>query len=101
MIRVVLPFHLRRLAGLPEAGDTEVLLEGSPLTTDELLTLLERRYPVLRGTIRDTGTLKRRPMVRFFACGEDISLESQERELPQQIRAGQEPFLINGAIAGG
>ena len=96
-----MPFHLRRLAGLPEAGDHEVILAGEASTVAELLTLLEERYPVLRGTIRDTATLRRRPMVRFFASGEDISLEPQEIALPEAIRAGQEPFLIIGAIAGG
>jgi hypothetical protein len=98
MIRVVLPFHLRNLARV----DGEVLLEvAAPVTVRAVLDALEARYPVLRGTIRDHGTLKRRPFVRFFACKEDVSLEPPETPLPGEIVSGAEPFLIVGAIAGG
>jgi sulfur-carrier protein len=98
MIRVVLPHHLRTLA---KVGDeVHVDLNGS-VTVEAILDALENRYPVLRGTIRDHGTLKRRPMVRFFACGEDISHQSLEIPLPDAIAEGTEPFIIMGAIAGG
>jgi hypothetical protein len=98
MIRVVLPFHLRNLARV----DGEVQLEvAAPVTVRATLDALEARYPVLRGTIRDHGTLKRRPFVRFFACKEDVSLEPPETPLPGEIVSGAEPFLIVGAIAGG
>jgi sulfur-carrier protein len=98
MIRVVLPFHLRNLARV----DGEVQLEvESPVTLNAVLDALEARYPVLRGTIRDHGTLKRRPFVRFFACKEDLSLEPPETKLPDEVVNGKEPFLIIGAIAGG
>jgi sulfur-carrier protein len=98
MIRVVLPHHLRTLA---KVGDeVHVDLNGSP-TVKSLLDALENKYPVLRGTIRDHGTLKRRPLVRFFACGEDISHESPDAPLPGAIVKGTEPFFVMGAIAGG
>ena len=98
MIRVVLPYHLRNLARV----DAEVQLEVSePVTVCSVLDALEARYPVLRGTIRDHGTLKRRPFVRFFACKEDLSLEPPETKLPDAVVSGGEPFLIVGAIAGG
>lgn len=98
MIRVVLPFHLRNLARV----DGEVELEvASPVTVRAVLDALEARYPVLRGTIRDHGTLKRRPFVRFFACKEDLSLEPPETVLPDSVVNGAEPFLIVGAMAGG
>ena len=98
MIRVALPFHLRTLARL----DDEVRLEvAGPVTVRAVLDALEARYPVLRGTIRDHGTLKRRPFIRFFACKEDVSLESPETPLPDDIANGAEPFLIIGAMAGG
>ena len=98
MIRVVLPFHLRNLARV----DGEVQLEvESPVTLGAVLDELEVRHPVLRGTIRDHGTLKRRPFVRFFACKEDLSLEPPETKLPDDVISGKEPFLIIGAIAGG
>ena len=97
-IRVVLPFHLRNLARV----DSEVQLEvEGPVTVRSVLDALEARYPVLRGTIRDHGTLKRRPFVRFFACKEDLSLEPPETKLPDEVVSGAEPFLIVGAIAGG
>jgi len=98
MIRVVLPYHLRTLARV----DGEVQLEaGSPATLRSLLDALEARYPVLRGTIRDHDTLKRRAFVRFFACKEDLSLEPPETPLPDAVVRGSEPFLIIGAMAGG
>src|SRR6266550_5317967 len=98
MIHVVLPFHLRNLARV----DGEVQLEvESPATVRSLLDALEARYPVLRGTIRDHVTLRRRPFVRFFACEEDLSLEPPETKLPDAVVTGAEPFLIIGAMAGG
>ena len=98
MIRVVLPYHLRNLARV----DGEVQIEvGSPTTVRSVLDALEKRYPVLRGTIRDHDTLRRRPFVRFFACKEDLSLEPPETKLPDLVVSGAEPFLIVGAMAGG
>jgi len=98
MIRVVLPFHLRNLARV----DGEVELEvAAPVTIHAVVDALEARYPMLQGTIRDHGTLKRRPFVRFFACKEDLSLEPPETPLPDEIVSGAEPFLIVGAMAGG
>ena len=98
MIRVVLPYHLRNLARV----DGEVQIEvGNPVTLGAVLDSLEAQYPVLRGTVRDHGTLKRRPFVRFFACKEDLSLEPPETRLPDAVVSGAEPFLIVGAIAGG
>jgi hypothetical protein len=98
MIRVVLPFHLRNLARVD--GEVEVEIAG-PVTIRAVVDALETRYPVLRGTIRDHDTLKRRPFVRFFACKEDLSLEPPEMPLPEEIVSGAEPFLIVGAMAGG
>jgi hypothetical protein len=98
MIHVVLPFHLRNLARV----DGEVQLEvAEPVTVRAVLDALEARYPVLQGTIRNHGTLKRRPFVRFFACKEDLSLEPPETPLPDAVVSGAEPFLIVGAMAGG
>ncbi|HLY36801.1 MAG TPA: MoaD/ThiS family protein [Candidatus Binatia bacterium] len=98
MIRVVLPAHLRKLARV----DREVTLEvAGPVTQRAVLDALEGRYPMLRGTIRDHVTLRRRPMVRFFACAEDLSHESPDAPLPDAIAAGTEPFLVVGAMAGG
>jgi len=98
MINVVLPHHLRTLARV----DGEVQLEvKSPVTVLSVLDALEARYPVLRGTIRDHVTLRRRPFVRFFACKEDLSLEPPETRLPDAVVSGAEPFLIVGAMAGG
>lgn len=99
MIRVVLPFHLRNLARVN--GDEVELEVASPVTVSSVLDALEARYPVLRGTVRDHGTLKRRPFVRFFACKEDLSLEPSDTPLPDQVVKGEEPFLIVGAMAGG
>jgi hypothetical protein len=98
MIHVVLPFHLRNLARV----DGEVELEvADPVTLGAVLDALEGRYPVLRGTIRDHDTLKRRPFVRYFACKVDLSLEPPETRLPDAVVSGEEPFLIVGALAGG
>jgi len=98
MIRVVLPHHLRTLA---KVGDeVHVDLNGSA-TVKAILDALENKYPMLRGTIREHQTLKRRPLVRFFACGEDISHQSPDALLPDAIVKGTEPFFIMGAIAGG
>jgi hypothetical protein len=98
MIRVVLPFHLRNLARV--AGEVELDVP-SPVTIRSTLDALEEKFPALRGTIRDHGTLKRRPFVRFFACKEDLSLEPPETPLPEAVVNGAEPFLIVGAMAGG
>jgi len=98
MIRVVLPYHLRNLARV----DGEVQIEvQSPVTLGAVLDALEARYPALRGTIRDHGTLKRRPFIRFFACKEDLSHEPPETRLPEAVVNGSEPFLVVGAMAGG
>ena len=98
MIRVVLPYHLRNLARVEGELQLEV---GGPVTLCSVLDALEARHPVLRGTIRDHVTLRRRPFVRFFACKEDLSLEPPETKLPEAIVSGAEPFLIIGAMAGG
>lgn len=98
MIRVVLPFHLRNLA---RVGDEVLLDVPAPMTLRGTLDELEARYPVLRGTIRDHDTLKRRPFIRFFACKEDLSLDPPETPLPEAVCDGSEPFMIVGAMAGG
>jgi molybdopterin synthase sulfur carrier subunit len=98
MVRVALPFHLRNLARVN--GEVELSVEGAA-TQSSILDALETKYPMLRGTIRDHVTRKRRAFVRFFACGEDCSLESPDAPLPNKIAEGSEPFLIIGAIAGG
>jgi molybdopterin synthase sulfur carrier subunit len=98
MIRVVLPAHLRTLARVQ--GEVTVPVEG-PVTQRTVLDALEAQYPALRGTMRDHGSQRRRPMVRFFACQEDLSNESPDTPLPAPVAAGAEPFLIVGAIAGG
>ena len=95
MIRVVLPFHLRNLAHVE--GEVELDVDG-PVTVRSVLDTLEARYPVLRGTVRDHATLKRRPFVRFFACKEDLSLESPETRLPDDVVNGVEPFLISSTL---
>jgi sulfur-carrier protein len=98
MIRVVLPAHLRTLGRI----EGEVELEVSGVATQRsVLDALEARYPMLRGTIREHVTLKRRPFVRFFGCGEDLSHESPDAPLPEAVAAGREPFLVVGAVAGG
>ena len=98
MIRVVLPYHLRNLA---RVGDEVQLDVGSPATLGAMLDALEATYPPLRGTIRDHGTLRRRPFVRYYACKEDLSQEPPETLLPEAIATGAEPFLIVGAMSGG
>ena len=98
VIRVGLPFHLRRLAQVD--GELELDVRG-PATIRAVLDALEARYPVLRGTIRDHETLKRRAFLRFFACKEDLSLEPADSVLPDAVVNGDEPFLIIGAMAGG
>lgn len=98
MIRVVLPHHLRTLARVGD--EVSIELDGDP-TQGAVLEALETKYPMLRGTIRDHVTQKRRPMVRFFACEEDISHERPDALLPEPVANGREPFFILGAIAGG
>lgn len=98
MIVVVLPAHLRSLAGV--SGDVHLEIEGD-VTRRSILDALESRYPMLRGTIRDHVGGERRPLLRFFACGEDVTHESADAPLPQAIVSGTEPFYIIGAIAGG
>lgn len=98
MIRVVLPAHLRTLAGVRE----ELTLEaGPPVTQRTILDALERRFPMLAGTIRDHVTHRRRPFLRFFACGEDLSNESPDTPVPEAVAAGREPYLIIGSLSGG
>ncbi|MCC7083534.1 MAG: MoaD/ThiS family protein [Pirellulales bacterium] len=98
MIRVLIPYHLRMLAGAD--GEVSLAIEGL-ITQRTILDALEARYPTLRGTIRDHETGQRRPLVRFFACEEDISLDSPDAPLPLAVASGAEPFWIVGAIAGG
>ena len=98
MIRVELPAHLRTLARVD--AEVEIDVEGQ-VTLRAVLDALERSYPVLRGTIRDHVTHKRRPFVRFFACEEDLSHESPDAPLPRAVATGAEPFLVVGALAGG
>jgi hypothetical protein len=98
MIRVVLPYHLRTLAQVGAEVRVEV---AGPVTQRAVLDVLEVRYPMLRGTIRDHVTQVRRPMLRFFACREDLSNEPPDALLPDAVAAGAEPFLVVGAIAGG
>jgi hypothetical protein len=98
MIRVILPYHLRTLAGTKAEVSLEV---ATPATMRLLLDTLEAVYPVLRGTIRDQDTLQRRPFLRYFACEEDWTFEPEDRPLPEAVLAGQEPVTILGAIAGG
>ena len=98
MIRVLLPAHLRTLAQV--VGEVEMEVNG-PATVSAVLDAIEQRFPVLRGTIRDHGTLRRRPFIRFFACQQDLSHEPTNSLLPEAIVKGAEPFLIIGAMAGG
>jgi molybdopterin synthase sulfur carrier subunit len=98
MIRVVLPYHLRVLAGV--GGEVALAVDGLA-TQRSVLDALEARYPMLRGTIRDHVTGERRPLLRFFACAEDLSLEEPDTLLPAAVTAGTEPFFVVGAIAGG
>ncbi len=98
MIRVILPAHLKTLAKV----DGEVTLEiNGQVTQRSLLDALEARYPMLCGTIRDQVTQQRRPFLRFFACQEDLSHESPDAPLPDEVASGAEPFLVIGAVAGG
>lgn len=98
MIRVQLPFHLRTLAGVTSEIQLSVT---EPVTQRSVLDALESRYPMLAGTIRDHSTLQRRPFVRFYACGLDLSLASPDEPLPEKVKSGEDPFLVIGAIAGG
>jgi len=98
MIRVTLPPHLRKLAQID--GEVNLDVEGQ-VTQRSVLDALEVRYPMLRGTIRDHVTLRRRAFVRFFACGEDLSHEPPDAPLPDAVATGREPFMIMGALAGG
>ena len=98
MIRVVLPHHLRTLA---RVGDEVQLDVNGSVTLRSVLDAVEAKYPMLRGTIRDHVTLRRRPFVRFFACEEDLSHDSPDTPLPDSVATGREPFFIMGAIAGG
>jgi hypothetical protein len=98
MIRVVLPAHLRTLAGV--GGEVQLEIDGQ-VTVQSILDALETAYPVLRGAIRDHTTQKRRPFVRFFACEQDLSHDPPDTLLPDAVARGTEPFLVIGAIAGG
>lgn len=98
MIRVMLPQHLQTLASCGREVQLEV---AGTVTQSSILDALEAKFPALRGTIRDHGSTKRRPLVRFFACEEDVSHESPDSPLPEAVASGKEPFFIIGAIAGG
>jgi hypothetical protein len=98
MIRVVLPYHLRNLA---QVGAEVTLDVSGPVTLRSVLDAVEAAYPMLRGTIRDHGTLKRRPFLRFYACEQDLSHDSPDASLPEAVASGAEPLLVVGAIAGG
>jgi hypothetical protein len=98
MIQVILPAHLRTLAKV--GSEVQIEVRG-PVTQRSVLDALEARYPVLRGTIRDHDTQQRRAFLRFFACQEDLSHESPDAPLPEEVASGKEPFMIIGAIAGG
>lgn len=98
MIRVVLPAHLQKLARVQGEVELEV---AAPLTVSAVLDALETRYPMLRGTIREHDTRRRRPLVRYFACAQDVSHDPPDAPLPAAVVAGAEPFLIVGAMAGG
>ena len=98
VILVAMPAHLRTLAGV--TGDVTLEIDGE-VTRRSILDALETQYPMLRGTIREHVSRERRPFLRFFACGEDVTHQSPEEPLPQEIRSGAEPFYVIGAIAGG
>jgi sulfur-carrier protein len=98
VIRVILPYHLRNLARINGELQLDV---PAPVTLGATLDAIEARFPMLRGTIRDHGTLKRRPFIRYFACKEDLSLELPETPLPEEVLKGAEPFMVVGAMAGG
>ena len=97
-VRVILPFHLRNLAGI--SGDLELEIAGA-VTARAILDTIEARYPMLQGAIRDHGTLQRRAFLRFFACEQDLSHDPPDTPLPEAVASGKEPFIILGAIAGG
>ena len=98
MIRVKLPYHLRNLARVQSEIEVEV---SESATINALIDAIETRYPMLKGTIREHDTKKRRPFVRFFACGEDYTMSDDSTALPENVLTGREPFMIVGAIAGG
>ena len=98
MIHVVLPAHLRNVARIP--GDITLEIQGA-VTQRSIIDALEAAYPVLRGTLRDYATQRRRPFIRFFACMEDLSHESPDAPLPEAVASGREPFVVVGAVAGG
>jgi hypothetical protein len=98
MIRVVIPYHLRVLAKV--SGEVELDVPA-PVTQRAILSALEERYPMLRGTIRDHGTHQRRAFLRYYACEQDLSLEEPDAPVPEAVASGKEPFLVIGAIAGG
>jgi sulfur-carrier protein len=98
MIRIIIPYHLKSLAGI--SGEVQLDVE-SPVTLRAVLDALESRYPMLRGTIRDHTTGKRRDFIRFFACEQDYSNQPPDTALPDDIVSGKDPFLVVGAIAGG
>jgi hypothetical protein len=98
MIRVALPHHLRTLAGVN--GEVQLDVDGSP-TLSTVLDALEAEYPVLRGTIRDHETAERRAFIRFFACGRDLSLDSPDDQLPDEVASGEQVLRVVGAMAGG
>jgi sulfur-carrier protein len=98
MIRVKLPYHLRNLARVQSEIQVEL---ANVVTIDALINAIEIRYPMLKGTIREHDTKKRRPFVRFFACGEDYTMSDDSTALPENVLSGREPFMIVGAIAGG
>ena len=98
MVRIHLPYHLQTLAGVGSEVQLDV---AAPVTQRAILDALEARYPSLRGTLRDHGTQKRRPLVRFFACEQDVSLDAPDTPLPSAIAEGKEPLWVIGAIAGG
>jgi hypothetical protein len=100
IVRVVLPYHLCNLVRIPYGTELEIDA-CEPVCQRSILDALEAAYPVLRGTIRDHGTLRRRPFLRFFACGMDISLDPADTPLPDDVACGREPFVVIGAIAGG
>jgi len=99
MVRVQIPVHLRALASIP-SGEVQLAI-APPVTIHAIVSAVEERYPMLKGTMRDHVTLKRRPMIRFYACQEDWSHEEQTKELPERIATGAEVFYVIAAIAGG
>jgi molybdopterin synthase sulfur carrier subunit len=98
MIRVALPYHLRNLANV--GSEVQLSITGE-VTVQSILDAMEERYPMLAGTIRDHVTKQRRPFLRFYACGEDLSFAAPDIRLPDKVVAGEEPFLVIGAVAGG